>query len=71
MHFQAIVKTIGAMLASLGGADRIVFGCESTALCEEYAQSIRDRFAFSKTKVEFLQTSRDQIVDLLFKHKGT
>lgn len=71
MHFQAVVKAIGAMVASLGGADRIVIDCESNTLCEEYVQSIRDRFAFSKIKVELVQMSRSQIVDFLFKHKGT
>ena len=62
-----LVKAIGAMLASLGGAERIVIGSEGIEENNKFIGSLRSHLAFTGIPVSFLNEERETIVRSIHK----
>jgi acetate kinase len=70
MFTRSLIKAIGAILTSLGGADRIVVGCASIGLCQPFYVALQKSLSFTGVKMELLQVNPKQILEFLFKDKG-
>lgn len=62
MYLHGLIKAIGAMLSSLGGADLVYFGCTNPAQCEELFMKLRAHFAFSKTRFQLAAVDRKKVL---------
>lgn len=67
MYFHSLVKNIGAMLASLGGADLIFLGAESPEECEPLVEKLSSHFAASELKFELAHAKREIILREILK----
>jgi acetate kinase len=66
MYFHDLIKAIGAMLSSLGGADLIYFGCDDLLNCEALFQELRAHFAFCKIKFQLCEVNRTEVLQEAF-----
>lgn len=66
-HFNNTLKMIGAMLASLGCADRIVIGCKSPKVCTGYIAELRKALLFTSIPIFTLQINRAEIMENLLR----
>ena len=64
---QEILKAIGAMLASRGGADRIVIGCEDYGSGMSFANQLQARVSMITTQFSYLEFKYEEIVQSIIR----
>jgi hypothetical protein len=62
MYFHGLVKQIGAMLAELGGAERVIIICESASAYESLAEKIRCHFQPYELAFELMEVSKKEVL---------
>jgi acetate kinase len=70
MYLHTLIEAIGAMIASLGGADVIFLGSESSLVFEEILQQIESHFADFDLPFKFIEVSRRQIIEETFNYRS-
>lgn len=67
MLCHGVIKCLGALLAVLGGADRIVFASQSPSTCEKLFQRVRSHFAFAGLEFNLVSIDRTSLLKELLR----
>ena len=62
MYLHALIKSIGAMLSSLGGANCICVDCANPVVCETLFRKLETHFAFSQIKFQLYEVNREAVL---------
>jgi hypothetical protein len=62
VYLHDLIKQIGAMLSVLGGADRILLGCDSAQECEPLLEKLRCHFNEKSLHFELREIKRETIL---------
>lgn len=62
MYLHTLIKSIGAMLSTLGGADCVCVGCANPAVCEMLFRKLETHFAFSQVKFQLYEVNREAVL---------
>jgi acetate kinase len=68
INLRALIKSIGAMLATLGGAERIILGCESKKPFEGLFASIQNKLSFTSFNMELIEVKRKELIKSLLNY---
>lgn len=62
MYIHGLVKQIGAMLAELGGAERVIIICESASAYETLVEKMRCHFQPYELAFELIEVSKKEVL---------